>query len=56
MSVLGRRGLLVDDPLAAREERTPVSPGTSGSEIAGRLRDISIAEIRAKPGPTAQAL
>jgi ParB family chromosome partitioning protein len=49
MSVLGRRGLLVDDPLAAREERTPVSPGTSSSEIAGRLRDISIAEIHPNP-------
>ena len=49
MSVLGRRGLLVDDPLAAREERTPVSPGTSSSEIAGRLREILIAEIHPNP-------
>lgn len=46
MSVLRRRGLLVDDPLAAGEERPQA---TSGSEIAGRLRDISIAEIRANP-------
>ncbi len=49
MSLLGRRGLLVDDPLAAREERTPVSPGTSSSEIAGRLREILIAEIHPNP-------
>src|SRR5438045_1217407 len=46
MSALRRRGLLVDDPLGAGEDR---QPPTSGSEIAGRLRDIPIAEIRANP-------
>ena len=46
MSVLSRRGLLVDDPLGAGEDR---QSETSGSEISGRLRDIPIAEIRANP-------
>lgn len=46
MSVLRRRGLLVDDPLGAGEDR---QSATGGSEISGRLRDIPIAEIRANP-------
>jgi ParB family transcriptional regulator, chromosome partitioning protein len=49
MSVLGRRGLLVDDPLAAGEDRAPTVPATSGAEITGRLRDIPIADIHANP-------
>jgi ParB family transcriptional regulator, chromosome partitioning protein len=50
MSVLRRRGLLVDDPLAAGEQRSPAAPATAGSEVAGRLRDIPIGEIQANPG------
>ena len=50
MSVLRRRGLLVDDPLAAGEERSPAAPATVGSEVDGRLRDIPIGEIHANPG------
>jgi hypothetical protein len=53
MSVLRRCGLLVDDPLAAGEERSPAAPATSSSEIAGRLRDIPIGEIHANPGQRA---
>jgi ParB family chromosome partitioning protein len=49
MSVLGRRGLLVDDPLSARADRTPAVPATSASEIGGRLREIPIADIDANP-------
>jgi ParB family chromosome partitioning protein len=49
MSVLGRRGLLVDDPLATGEDRTPTVPARTGAEIAGRLRDIPIADIHANP-------
>ena len=49
MSGLRRRGLLVDDPLAARDDRSPAAPATGSSEVAGRLRDIPIAEIRANP-------
>ena len=44
MSVLRRRGLLVDDPLAAGEERSPAAPGMAGSEVAGRLWHIPIGE------------
>jgi hypothetical protein len=40
MSVVRRRGLLVDDPLVAREDRSPTAPPTGSAEIAGRLRDI----------------
>ncbi|HET7052232.1 MAG TPA: ParB/RepB/Spo0J family partition protein [Solirubrobacteraceae bacterium] len=50
MSVLRRRGLLVDDPLAAGEERTRAAPATAGPEVAGRLRDIPIGEVHANPG------
>jgi ParB family transcriptional regulator, chromosome partitioning protein len=50
MSVLRRRGLLVDDPPAAGEERSPAAPATADSEVAGRLRDIPIGEIQANPG------
>lgn len=50
MSVLRRRGLLVDDPLAAGQERNPAAPSTTGSEVAGRFRDIPIGEIHANPG------
>jgi ParB family transcriptional regulator, chromosome partitioning protein len=50
MSGLKRRGLLVDDPLAAGEERSPAGPATAGSEVAERLRDIPIDEIQANPG------
>lgn len=50
MSVLRRRGLLVDDPLAAAEERSPAAPAAGdSSEIAGRLRDVPIADIRPNP-------
>ncbi|MFZ1992614.1 MAG: ParB/RepB/Spo0J family partition protein [Solirubrobacteraceae bacterium] len=49
MSVVRRRGLLVDDPLAAGEDRTPAAPSTSSSEAAGRLRNIAIGEIHANP-------
>jgi len=49
MSAIGRRGLRVDDPLAAGEERAgDVSPGGE-SAGAGRLRDIPLGEIRANP-------
>jgi ParB family chromosome partitioning protein len=50
MSVLRRRGLLVDDPLAAGAQRTPDTPGTTHAGIGGRLRDIPIGEIHANPG------
>jgi ParB family chromosome partitioning protein len=46
MSALRRRGLRVDDPLAAGEDRTSEA---SGAEAVGRLRDIPIAEIHANP-------
>ena len=49
MSVLGRRGLRVDDPLAAGEDRSAGAAASSGSAVAGRLRDIPIAEIHANP-------
>ena len=50
MSVPRRRGLLVDDPVAAGEERIPTAaPSTVGSQVAGRLRDIPIDEIHANP-------
>lgn len=50
MSVLRRRGLLVDDPLAATDKRSPAVP-TAGdsSESAGRLRHIPIADMRPNP-------
>ena len=48
MSVL-RRGLLVDDPLAAGDDRSPAASVPGVSEITGRLRDIPITEIRANP-------
>jgi ParB family chromosome partitioning protein len=40
---------LVDDPLAAGEERSRATTTTSGSEVAGQLRTIPIAEIYANP-------
>ena len=49
MSVPRRRGLLVDDPIAAGEERIPTAATTVGSQVAGRLRDIPIDEIHANP-------
>ena len=49
MSVLRRRGLLVDDPLAAGDDRSPTAPPTGSAEIAGRLRDIPLSAIRANP-------
>ena len=49
MSVPRRRGLLVDDPVAAGEERIPAAPSTVGSQVAGRLRDIPVGEIHANP-------
>jgi ParB family transcriptional regulator, chromosome partitioning protein len=49
MSVLRRRGLLVDDPLVAREDRSPTAPSTGSAEIAGRLRDIPLSAIHANP-------
>jgi ParB family transcriptional regulator, chromosome partitioning protein len=49
MSVLRRGGLLVDDPLAAGEERSSAAPATAGSEVVGRLRDIPIGQIHANP-------
>ncbi len=49
MSAIGRRGLRVDDPLAAGEERAgDVSPGGESTGT-GRLRDIPLGEIRANP-------
>jgi ParB family transcriptional regulator, chromosome partitioning protein len=44
-----RRGLLVDDPLAAGDDRSPAATGPGGSTVAGRLREIPIREIRANP-------
>jgi ParB family transcriptional regulator, chromosome partitioning protein len=44
-----RRGLLVDDPLAAGDDRSPAATVAGGSEVAGRLREIPIREIRANP-------
>jgi ParB family transcriptional regulator, chromosome partitioning protein len=49
MSVLGRRGLRVDDPLAAGEDRSPGAAASSGSAVASRLRDIPITDIQANP-------
>jgi len=49
MSAIRRRGLRVDDPLAASDERAgDVSPGGE-SAGAGRLRDIPLGEIHANP-------
>ena len=50
MSVLGRRGLLIDDPLAAGQDRDPGAAVSNGTAVAGRLRDIPIGEIHANPG------
>jgi ParB family chromosome partitioning protein len=44
-----RRGLLVDDPLAAGDDRGAAATVAGGSEVAGRLREIPIREIRANP-------
>jgi len=44
-----RRGLLVDDPLAAGDDRSPAATEAGGSTVAGRLREIPIREIRANP-------
>jgi len=44
-----RRGLLIDDPLAAGDDRSPAATVAGGSEVAGRLREIPIQEIRANP-------
>ena len=49
MSVLRRRGLLVDDPLSAGDDRSTTAPPTGSAEIAGRLRDIPLSGIRANP-------
>ena len=50
MSVPRRRGLLVDDPVAAGEERIPTAAlSTVGSHVPGRLRDIPVGEIHANP-------
>jgi ParB family chromosome partitioning protein len=49
MSVLRRRGLLVDDPLAAGDDRSPSVQPTGSAEIAGRLRDIPLSAIHANP-------
>jgi len=49
MSAIRRRGLRVDDPLAASEERAgDVSPGGESAGV-GRLRDIPLGEIHANP-------
>jgi hypothetical protein len=49
MSVLGRRALLVDDPLAAGHNRSSGGPTARGSGVAGRLRDIPLDAIQANP-------
>src|SRR5689334_13393863 len=49
MSVVRRRGLLVDDPLAAGEDRTPAGRPAGSAEIADRLRDIPLSAIHANP-------
>jgi ParB family chromosome partitioning protein len=49
MSVTGRRGLRVDDPLAAGEERGGGVPPGGERTDAGRLRDIPLGEIHANP-------
>ena len=49
MSAVRRRGLLIDDPLATGENRSPPASRTGASEIAGRLRDIPITDVRANP-------
>jgi ParB family chromosome partitioning protein len=49
MSVLRRRGLLVDDPLAPGDDRSAAEPPTGTAEIAGRLRDIPLTAIHANP-------
>ena len=41
--------MLVDDPLAAGDDRSPAATVPGGSEVAGRLREIPITEIRANP-------
>jgi ParB family transcriptional regulator, chromosome partitioning protein len=49
MSTFGRRGLLVDDPLAAGQDRRLEPAAAAGSEIAGRLRDVLVDQIRPNP-------
>ncbi len=49
MSATGRRGLRVDDPLAAGEERVGGVPADGERANAGRLRDIPLGEIHANP-------
>jgi ParB family transcriptional regulator, chromosome partitioning protein len=49
MSLPQRRGLLVDDPLAAGEDHSHHTSVTSGSGVTSRLRDIPIDEIDANP-------
>ena len=44
-----RRGLLIGDPLATGDDRSPAATVPGGSEVAGRLREIPIREIRANP-------
>ncbi len=53
MSVLRRRGLLVDDPLAAGDDRSPTAPPTGSAEIAGRLRDIPLSGHPCESGSAA---
>ena len=49
MSAHRRRGLLVDDPLGYGDNRGQAASGTTGSQVASRLRDIPIGEIRPNP-------
>jgi ParB family transcriptional regulator, chromosome partitioning protein len=42
-----RRRLLVDDPLAASDDRSRPVPAMSAPDVAGRLRDIPVSEINA---------
>jgi ParB family chromosome partitioning protein len=44
-----RRGLLVDDPLGAGDDRSAAATEAGGSTVAGRLREIPLREIRANP-------
>lgn len=49
MSAIRRRGLRVDDPLAAGDERADDEPLGGESADAGRLRDIPLGAIHANP-------
>ena len=49
MSVPRRRGLLVDDPLAAGEDHSQDTSVTSSSGVASRLRDMPIGKIYPNP-------